>query len=161
MMLLAAKCASQGAFFLYGASMNDYQPHQHHRRSIRLRGFDYTQEGGYFITIMTQRGDHLFGTVVHGVVQLSEMGAIAHQCWLDIPKHFSRAVLDEFVVMPNHIHGIIFLTNDSSVTKPADAKATDGVTNGVTDGVTNGVTNGAAAPNPIPLAPSLVRSNLP
>lgn len=120
--------------FLYGVLMNHSKPHQHHRRSIRLCGCDYTQEGGYFITIMTQRGEHLFGTVVHGVVQLSEMGAIAHQCWLDIPKHFSRAVLDEFVVMPNHIHGIIFLTNDSSVTKPADAKATDGVTNGTTDG---------------------------
>ncbi|WP_299757144.1 hypothetical protein [uncultured Chloroflexus sp.] len=85
-----------------------------------MRGFGNTPEGAHLVTIIPLHGEHLFGTVVNGVVQVSEIRAIAHQDWLDIPKHFSRAVC-AWVMMPNHVLGILFLTIDPSVTRPANA----------------------------------------
>ncbi len=81
----------------------------YHRRSIRLKGYDYTQPGAYFVTLCTHERVHLFGHVVDGVMRLDELGEIARQCWLAIPDHFPHAQLDEFVVMPNHVHGIIWI----------------------------------------------------
>ena len=78
-----------------------------HRRSVRLRGYDYSQPGAYFVTLCTQRMDCLFGTIVGGQMRVSPAGAIVQECWLEIPRHFDHAVLDEFVVMPNHLHGIL------------------------------------------------------
>jgi len=89
--------------------MTPYDPQRHHRRSIRLPGYDYTQPGAYFITIVTHERACLFGEVMNGEMELNEMGQIARQCWLDIPKHFGNAAVDAFVVMPNHIHGIIVI----------------------------------------------------
>jgi len=81
------------------------------RRSIRLKGYDYSQPGAYFITIVTQDRVCLFGVVVDGEMRLNEWGEIARQCWFDIPAHFPDAALDECVVMPNHIHGVIVLVD--------------------------------------------------
>lgn len=81
------------------------------RRSIRLKGYDYSQAGAYFVTICTQDRVYLFGEVVDGEMRLNEWGEIVRQCWFDIPAHFPKAALDEFVVMPNHIHGIIVLVD--------------------------------------------------
>ena len=88
-----------------------YNPDKHHRRSIRLQGYDYSQPGIYFITLCTQNRECLFGEILNGEMRLNEFGKIAHQCWLEIPQHFPHVQLDEFVVMPDHIHGIIVLNN--------------------------------------------------
>ena len=79
------------------------------RRSIRLRGYDYSSEGFYFVTICTYENIHYFGEIVKDTMKLSKMGMIVEKCWFDIPKHFPFVVLDEFVVMPNHLHGIIII----------------------------------------------------
>lgn len=84
-----------------------FDPKKHHRRSIRLKRYDYSQEGLYFITICTKKGAHLFGRIENGVMSLNAMGQIAEKCWLAIPDHFPQAVLHAYVIMPNHIHGII------------------------------------------------------
>jgi putative transposase len=96
--------------------MNNYNPHIHHRRSIRLKGYDYAQAGLYFITICCQDRAFLFGEVVNGEMKLNAFGEIAWQEWLATEKIRDNAVLHEFIVMPNHIHGIIEITfkkNDS------------------------------------------------
>jgi hypothetical protein len=93
--------------------MPRYNPTIHHRRSIRLKGYDYSQAGLYFITICVQDKTCLFGKVVNGKMALNEAGKIAVSCWLDIPVHFPNATLHEYVVMPNHIHGIVELSGTS------------------------------------------------
>jgi putative transposase len=87
-----------------------YNPDILHRRSIRLKGYDYAREGAYFITVCTKAKEWLFGEVINGEMRLNDMGTAILQCWKGIPKHFPNAVLDEFIVMPNHIHGIIIFT---------------------------------------------------
>jgi REP element-mobilizing transposase RayT len=93
--------------------MFHYNPAIHHRRSIRLKGYDYSQAGLYFITICVQDKICLFGKVINGKMELNEAGKIAVSCWLDIPVHFPNVTLHEYVVMPNHIHGIIELSGTS------------------------------------------------
>ena len=82
-------------------------PAIHHRRSIRLRGYDYSSPGRYFVTMCVADRHARFGAVVHGRMILSEAGQIAAECWRAIPQHFPHVALDEWVVMPNHVHGII------------------------------------------------------
>jgi len=89
--------------------MNKYNPTIHHRRSIRLKGYDYSQAGAYFITLCTKNRQYLFGNVVDGKMILNHAGMATQNCWLEIPKHFPNTILDEFVIMPNHIHGIIVI----------------------------------------------------
>lgn len=89
-----------------------YDPTRHHRRSIRLKGYDYTQLGAYFITIVTYDRAHVFGAVVDGEMRLNNAGRIADQCWRDIPAHFPHVALDAFVMMPNHVHGILWIAAD-------------------------------------------------
>jgi putative transposase len=131
--------------------MNKFDPARHHRRSIRLKGFDYGQNGLYFITLCCKNHRCLFGKIISNdqlepnpslpvetlaaidmdesllniddyylkssddvlykpkpaVMQLNSAGERAHQCWLDIPNHFPDVILHEFVIMPNHVHGIL------------------------------------------------------
>ncbi|WP_172915382.1 transposase [Capnocytophaga canimorsus] len=87
--------------------MKKYNPDKHKRRSIRLKGYDYSREGLYFITICCQNRAHYFGEIINEEMQLNEIGEIAQKCWRDIPNHFKNVLLHTFVVMPNHIHGII------------------------------------------------------
>ncbi len=84
-----------------------YNPDIHHRRSIRLNGYDYAQTGYYFVTICTQNRRPFFGTIVHARMALNDAGRIAAECWRQIPAHFPNAVIDEWVIMPDHVHGII------------------------------------------------------
>ncbi|QYO62080.1 transposase [Leptolyngbya sp. 7M] len=86
-----------------------YDPNKHHRRSIRLKGCDYTTAGAYFITLCTHQRECLFATIEDGQVQLSLFGQVVQSCWLRLPQHFRSVELDAFVVMPNHVHGIIWL----------------------------------------------------
>ncbi|MFZ1570893.1 MAG: transposase [Thiolinea sp.] len=81
----------------------------HHRQSIRLRGHDYTKAGLYFVTICTHNRLPLFGEVIEGKMFPNEAGILVQQCWEAIPEHFPSVILDEFVVMPNHVHGIIVM----------------------------------------------------
>jgi REP element-mobilizing transposase RayT len=81
----------------------------HHRRSIRFKGFDYSSENSYFITLVTHERRDLFGTLANEEVALTGIGEIVLNNWLAIPEHFPDAELDEFVIMPNHLHGIINL----------------------------------------------------
>ncbi len=90
-----------------------YDPNKHHRRSIRLKGYDYSSPGAYFITICTHQRECLFGDIVDGEMQLNSLGQIVQGHWSKLPKHHSHLQLDEFVVMPNHIHGILILFNEN------------------------------------------------
>ena len=89
-----------------------YNPAKHHRRSIRLKGYDYTRSGLYFITICTYQKQCLFGDILDKQLRLNDFGNTASECWQAIPKHFPKIKLDEFVIMPNHIHGILFITDN-------------------------------------------------
>src|SRR5574341_1277942 len=93
--------------------MKTYDPNKQHRRSIRLKGYDYTQVGAYFVTICTQHRECLFGEVVDGEMQVNVYGRIVQACWDAITIHFPFVALDAFMVMPNHIHGIIVLNETS------------------------------------------------
>jgi putative transposase len=84
----------------------------HNRRSIRLKEYDYSQSGEYFVTICTHNRECLLGEIVDEEMKLSSIGEIVQRCWEEIPKHFPNVELDAFVVMPNHVHGIII--NDES-----------------------------------------------
>ena len=83
----------------------------HHRRSIRLQGYDYSQAGAYFVTIVTRRKLCLFGTVKDGRVQLNASGQLMDEAWKWLAERHPYVELDQYVVMPNHLHGIIFLTD--------------------------------------------------
>lgn len=80
-----------------------------HRRSIRLQRYDYSCAGAYFVTICTQNRECLFGEVVDEVVRLNNAGKVVEECWQEIPSHFPQVELDEFVIMPNHVHGILVI----------------------------------------------------
>ena len=84
-------------------------PQKHHRRSIRLRGYDYSQPGWYFVTICTQNHTILLGQIENGKMQCNEAGKIVQKYWLEIPNQYPNVVLDEFMVMPNHLRGIIHI----------------------------------------------------
>jgi len=86
-----------------------YDPQKHHRRSIRLKGYDYSQPGAYFVTICTWRRDCLFGEVVNGIMRLSPAGKIVQEQWTRLGQRFPQADFSIFVVMPNHIHGIVVM----------------------------------------------------
>jgi len=98
-----------------------YNPAIHHRRSIRLKGYDYSKAGLYFITICTHNRECLFGEIIDQQMILNDAGKIADECWLRIPEHFPNAVLHEHVVMPNHVHGIIGLANHQHAAGVDDA----------------------------------------
>jgi REP element-mobilizing transposase RayT len=79
------------------------------RRSIRLQGFDYTQPGAYFVTICTHRRQPIFGWVREGAVGLNAVGAIVAEEWLRSAEIRAEVDLDEYIVMPNHLHGIVVI----------------------------------------------------
>jgi len=88
-----------------------YDPNKHHRRSIRLKGYDYTQAGVYFVTIVTQNRACLFGDIVAGEVRLNAFGQAVAETWLWLATQYGYVELDEWVVMPNHLHGIVVITD--------------------------------------------------
>ena len=90
-----------------------YDPAKHHRRSIRLKGYDYTRPGAYFITLVTYHRDCIFGEIIGGQMRLSPLGGLVRAEWLrsiDIRPEI-RLLPDEFVIMPNHFHGIVWITD--------------------------------------------------
>ena len=98
--------------------------------SARLSAWNYASPGSYFITVCTKKRKNFFGEIVNGEMQLNDIGRIASKCWSDIPVHFENTELDEFVVMPNHVHGIIILNgpvipiNDPAIVETGHAVET-------------------------------------
>lgn len=81
------------------------------RKQNRLVDYDYSEDGWYFVTICTKNKLEFFGKIENGKMVLNEFGEIARECWLEIQNHFLDVSLDEFVIMPNHIHGILIIEN--------------------------------------------------
>ena len=92
-----------------------YDPIKHHRRSTRLQGFDYTQAGAYFVTVVTSARNCLLGEIKNDEMRVTDAGRLVQSVWCELPKHYPRVECDAFVVMPNHIHGVIILANVASV----------------------------------------------
>lgn len=92
-----------------------YNPLIHHRRSIRLKGYDYSKAGAYFITICCEDRIHRFGKVSGDEMILNQSGTIAYNEWINLAERFPNFELDVFQIMPNHMHGIIVLSDRTTV----------------------------------------------
>ena len=92
-----------------------YNPSIHHRRSIRLKGYNYSQNGAYFVTICVQNREFLFGKIENGEMVLNDAGKMIEKYWREIPEHYPNVILDAFVIMPNHVHGILIIDNNVGV----------------------------------------------
>jgi putative transposase len=98
--------------------MSKTSQYNHHRRSVRLRGHDYSQPGAYFVTICAWQRECVFGEIVDGAMRLNECGRMVEEEWFGLPSRFGHVVLDESIVMPNHWHGIIVLTENVGAGSP-------------------------------------------
>jgi REP element-mobilizing transposase RayT len=90
-----------------------YNPDIHHRQSIRLDNFDYTQNNAYFITVCIWRRNILFGEIIDGKMIPNQFGEIVMRTWEDLPNHNEGILLDVYAAMPDHFHGIIMLNNSN------------------------------------------------
>src|SRR5437879_3537657 len=88
-----------------------YDPDAHHRRSLRLKGYDYSQAGAYFLTICVQDRECLFGEVANDELQLNDAGQMVERWWAELQNKFPPVEIDEYIIMPNHLHGIIILNS--------------------------------------------------
>jgi len=86
-----------------------YNPNKHHRRSIRIPGYDYAAEGWYFVTICVQNRRCIFGNIEQNKMILNHLGRIIDYQWRKLPIHFKNIKLDQYQIMPNHFHGIIHI----------------------------------------------------
>ena len=91
-----------------------FDPQKHHRRSIRLKNYDYAS-GAYYVTIVTYKRECLFGEIVDNEMYLSTYGEVVQKWWGEIPIYFPNVNLAAFVVMPNHVHGIIVITAPNQI----------------------------------------------
>ena len=91
--------------------------------TTRLQGYDYAAAGLYFVTICTADRRWFFGEVRCGIMGLSDIGAVAHRYWNEIPDHFAHAAVDAFIVMPDHVHGILVLQGPGTGDDPGDGDA--------------------------------------
>ena len=88
-----------------------YDPEKHRRKSIRLKEYDYSQPGAYFFTICTHNMESVFGHIENGEIILNYFGRLIFSQWNNIPEHFINVRLDEFIIMPKHIHGVLFIND--------------------------------------------------
>jgi len=79
------------------------------RRSLRLRGYDYRWHGAYFVTVCTRQRGRVLGEITRGTVRLNRLGRLVASSWADLPTHYRAVTLDDWIVMPDHVHGIIVL----------------------------------------------------
>jgi putative transposase len=86
-----------------------YNPERHHRRSIRLKGYDYSQPGWYYITICTHKRVILFGDIIEGEMVCNNAGKMIESIWQEIPQYYQGIKIDYYQIMPNHFHGIIII----------------------------------------------------
>lgn len=85
------------------------------RKSNRLKEYDYSKTGYYFVTLCTENGKEYFGKIENGKMVLSQYGEIAEKFWKEIPEHYDKVEMDEYVIMPNHIHGILIINNEKEI----------------------------------------------
>ena len=97
-----------------------YNPLIHHRRSIRLREFDYSKTGSYFITLICRDRHPIFGHIQNGIMCLNEFGSIAYQTWLETTSIRPNVALGDFIIMPNHMHGIVTIKEKSPLSDSTD-----------------------------------------
>jgi putative transposase len=98
--------------------MMKYNPDKHHRQSIRLKNYDYRSAGVYFVTLCTFQKQHLFGEIADGKMILNELGSIVHFEWKWTEIIRPMMDMDVYVVMPNHLQGIVVFGEDSNAPKP-------------------------------------------
>ena len=91
-----------------------FDPNKHHRRSIRLKDYDYSQAGAYFITPCVQNRRHLFGEIKDNVMICNAFGEIAYEVWQFMPERYDNIELGKFVIMPNHTHHILIINSDDN-----------------------------------------------
>ena len=99
-----------------------FDPKIHRRRSIRYEAYDYSQSGAYFVTICTRNRECFLGHVVGATVELTKEGEIVQEDWINTPAHRPYVRLDQFVVMPNHFHGILFLEGKEGTARRAPTR---------------------------------------
>jgi REP element-mobilizing transposase RayT len=105
--------------------MQTHPASSHHRHSIRLKGYDYSRAGVYFVTIVTWGRLMVFGKIENGEMKLNRYGEIVQKWWDDIPNHFPNVETGAFVIMPNHVHGIIIITEERRGTVPVPHDTTN------------------------------------
>jgi REP element-mobilizing transposase RayT len=108
----------------------NHDAREYHRRSTRLRGYDYSQSGAYFVTVCVRNRQSVFGKVTNGRMMLREAGRMVEEEWLKTPAVRPQVQLDEFVVMPNHFHGIIMIRNEPTIVGATRRVAPTGPTAG-------------------------------
>ena len=92
---------------------NIIKNHYPARKSFRLKGWDYSSPGAYFVTICTHKKQSIFGSVENGAMQLNPCGNLVRECWEALPTHYTDINNQIFIVMPNHVHGIIMLASEN------------------------------------------------
>jgi REP element-mobilizing transposase RayT len=102
-----------------------YNPQIHHRRSIRLKGYDYAQAGLYFVTICVQDRACLFGEITDGQMRCNDAGTMVENEWLKLPERFTNIHLHEYIVMPNHFHAILEIVGETLVVAPVMVSRVD------------------------------------
>ncbi len=102
-----------------------YDPERYHRRSIRLKDYDYSQPGAYFVTLCTQNGTTVFGDILNGEMRLNDRGEIVQELWNMLPERFPTLELDCYVIMPNHMHGIL-VQGEQAKSRPIHTSEVDG-----------------------------------
>ncbi len=115
--------------------------------SARLRGYDYASEGAYFITICTHNREHFFGEIADGKMHLNEIGKLAEKYWAEIPDHFPDVELGNFVIMPNHTHGILIIKKSVGNDISSGDEWHDGNPNGQSNGDSDGQSDGQSDEN--------------
>jgi REP element-mobilizing transposase RayT len=104
-----------------------YDPSKHQRRSIRRGGFDYTTPGAYFVTIVVRNRECRLGDVTpEAVMRLNDLGQLVQAEWEALPRRFACLRLDEYVIMPNHLHGLMVLTDEAGSEGTAKSEERDG-----------------------------------
>jgi putative transposase len=106
--------------------MVKFDPKVHHRLSIRLEGYDYSQAGAYFVTMVTWQRESLFGKVVNEEMILNKVGKVVEWEWLELPKRLSYVELGAHMVMPNHFHGILFIRETVGATRQGQTMSLSG-----------------------------------
>ncbi|MBK5214783.1 MAG: hypothetical protein JJE55_14110 [Flavobacteriaceae bacterium] len=126
-----------------------YDPKIHHRKSIRLKGYDYSQDGLYFVTICCENKVCRFGDIKDGEMCLNEYGEIAYSQWLKLAGRFTNCELDVFQIMPNHMHGIIVLNNPAPANRAVSKNVEKNMAGAPIANGKNDIENIAAAGAPI------------
>ena len=87
------------------------------RKRLRLKEYDYSQPGAYFVTICTKDRENRFGEIANGEMQENDLAAVVHTCWNDLTDHYPNVALDQFVVMPNHVHAIVVILDEPAMVR--------------------------------------------